>query len=113
MKIMAALSESTAVGSPAVDVNQKEVSSDSHQTGPSCSQAISNKNPEVNDENICSTGKSTDDAPNEECENENKNKFIEAPIPKINPWTVNRNGPQSAGPLKPTSRHHFLGKIFL
>lgn len=112
MKIMAALTESTAVDSPAVDVNQKEVSSDSQQIVPSCNQAISNKNPEVNDENVCSTGKSSDDAPNEE--SENKKKFIEAPIPKVNPWTVNRKGPQSAGPLKPTSRHHFLGEdVFL
>lgn len=101
---MAALTESTAVDSP--PVNSKEVVSDSQQIGSTC-QAISNKNPETNDENSCSTDKSAEDVMKEETEN--KPKFIEAPIPKVNPWTVNRNGPHQAGPLKPSSRH-FLGK---
>lgn len=105
---MAALTESTAVESPSVDVNHKEAFSDSQQNGQNI-QAISSKNPDVNDENVCSTVKSAEGAPNEESENK---KFIEAPIPKVNPWTVNRSGPQPAGPLKPSSRHHFLGKEF-
>ncbi|EFX64864.1 hypothetical protein DAPPUDRAFT_304229 [Daphnia pulex] len=101
---MAALTESIAVDSPSV--NPKEALSDSQQNGSTC-QAISNKNPETNDENSCSTEKSAEDVMKEE--NENKPKFIEAPIPKVNPWTVNRNGPQQGGPLKPSARH-FLGR---
>jgi len=101
---MAALTESTAVDSPSV--NPKEALSDSQQNGSTC-QAISNKNPETNDENSCSIEKSAEDVMKEE--NENKPKFIEAPIPKVNPWTVNRSGPQQGGPLKPSARH-FLGK---
>lgn len=103
---MAAMTESTTVDSPATDVKHKETVSDSQQSGLNC-QAISSKNPDVNDENIYSTEKPAGEVSNEESD---KKKFIEAPIPKVNPWTVNRNGPQSAGPLKPTSRHHFLGK---
>jgi hypothetical protein len=101
---MAALTESIAVDSSSV--NPKETLSDSQQNGSTC-QAISNKNPETNDENSCSTEKSAEDVMKEE--NENKPKFIEAPIPKVNPWTVNRNVPQQGGPLKPSARH-FLGK---
>jgi hypothetical protein len=101
---MAALTESTAVDSPSV--NPKEALSDSQQNGSTC-QAISKKNPETNDENSCSTEKSAEDVMKEE--NEIKPKFIEAPIPKVNPWTINRSAPHQVGPLKPSSRH-FLGK---
>lgn len=101
---MAALAESAAVDSPSANDNHKEAVSDSQQSGPPC-QAISPKNPDIIDENACSVEKSAEEALKESSEK----KFIEAPIPKVNPWTVNRNGPQQAGPLKPSSRH-FLGK---
>lgn len=104
---MAALTNPTAVDSSTVNVNHKEGFSDSQNNGLT-GQAISSKTTAINDENVCSTVKGAEEAPVEE--NENKNKFIEAPIPKVNPWTVNRNGPQPSGPLKPSSRHHFLGK---
>ena len=94
---MAALTEPTAVESHSVEFNHKEAFSDSQHNG----QAISTKNPDTNVVNTGSTVKCAEDAHIEESENK---KFIEAPIPKVNPWTVNRNGQ-----LKP-ARHHFLGE---
>ncbi|KAK4019727.1 hypothetical protein OUZ56_001736 [Daphnia magna] len=102
---MATLTESTTVDSPSANGNHKETTSDSQKSGPPC-QVISPKNPDINDENACSIEKATEEALKEGSENK---KFIEAPIPKVNPWTVNRAGSQQTGPLKPSSRH-FLGR---
>lgn len=105
---MATLTESTTVDPPSANGNHKETTSDSQKSGPPC-QVISPKNPDINDENACSIEKATEEALKEGSENK---KFIEAPIPKVNPWTVNRAGSQQTGPLKPSSRH-FLGKNIL
>lgn len=102
---MAALTESPAVESSNIAANRKESNGDHTETS---NQAVPVRNPDVSDENVCSSDKSAKEVSSEE--SENKPKFIEAPIPKVNPWTVMRNGPQSAGQLKPSSRHQLLGE---
>lgn len=94
---MAALTESI-VTDPAEEVNHKEAYSDAREN-----QNESVKVEVTNDENISSTQRKAEDSPSEE--NETKTKFIEAPAPKVNPWTVNRPG------SKPTQKHNQLSKL--
>lgn len=66
----------------------------------------------VNDENSCSTSRSSiadvdsEDKSEDVCSS--GIKFVEVPVPKINPWTVNRNAAQviTGVPLKSATRSY-------
>lgn len=47
---------------------------------------------------------------NQKASQEESKKFVEAPIPKFNPWMVNRNQTTGGGLSKGSSRHQTHGK---
>jgi len=92
--IMAALTESTAVDSSSSDVNHKEAYSDSVTSPVAVKSSPSKSEPDANEENSCVTRKLEVEEGSAQAEaDDSKKKFIEAPIPKINPWTVKRQAP--------------------
>lgn len=97
---MAALTESTVVDTSSSDVNHKEAFSDS-VTSPAAVKSFSTKSePDAYEENSCVTRKPEVEEDSAQAEaSERKKKFIEAPIPKVNPWTVKRQAPP-AGTLR-------------
>lgn len=94
---MAAATESIVVDSTE-EVNHKEAYSDSGESQNQCVKADA-----TNEENVSLATKKGEDKATEE--NETKKKFIEAPIPKVNPWSVNR-----AGSSKPAQKQNPSGK---
>ena len=97
-----------------VEINHKEAYSDLKML-PTVNGSP-NGSVKVNDENVCGSPQMKDsisadlseERSGEENENSNSKCFIEAPVPKVNPWTVNRNAAQFIGggvTVKPNSRN--------
>lgn len=109
---MAALTESTAVDSSSSEVNHKEAYSDSVPSQADVKSSPSKCETDANEENSCVSRKpeEVEEASHSEaCDS--KKKFIEAPIPKINPWTVKRQAPP-AGTLRGSAPKNLqIGKL--
>ena len=116
--------ESAPVIDSILEINHKEAFSDLQTSVNVESAALVSKSSvammKASDENSDSSdtiGRSASSAPlsdyKSEDESENKPKFIEAPLPKVNPWTVNRNAAQviTGVTMKPVLRNQ--GNAFL
>lgn len=97
-RIMAALTESNVMDSSVVDCNHKEAYSDCNNPSARSETAIA-VNGSVNDENVCSNAEQPNQAAAPVSEIK---KFIEAPPPKVNAWTINRSHHNTPGAQKPS-----------
>ena len=107
---MAAVTEpTTAVDSSSQDVNHKEAFSDSPMVTSVAVKPSSKSETYVNGDSLVANKKTEEEGSQVE-EGESKKKFVEAPIPKINPWTVRRQVP-AAGMLKGNAPKNLSGEF--